>query len=107
MQKTLEQLKESIITPLKYPHLASKLKLPLPKGILIKGPSGSGKSLLVKVLAAETGCVLVESSGSQLIGTFVGETEKGLRKLYEDANASGRPTIILLDEIVFFLLFFS
>jgi transitional endoplasmic reticulum ATPase len=97
----LAKIKETLISivdwPLKYPDLFAQGKVSS-HGILLSGPSGTGKSLMVKALAGETGLNFIPISSSILFSKWLGESEKALHEIFKKAKQSA-PTILFFDEI--------
>lgn len=91
-------LKESIDWPLRYPQLFAEAKAKPPKGILLCGPPGTGKTMLAKALASQSEANFISIKGPSLFSKWVGETEKGVRELFRKARQVA-PTIIFIDEI--------
>jgi len=83
---------------LKHPKAFSRLGIRATRGILIYGPPGSGKTLLAKAVANESESNFILVRGPELLNKFVGESEKGVRKVFEKARQTA-PTIIFFDEI--------
>ncbi len=98
LDKLKQELKESVEWPLKHPHSFKRIGVKAPKGILIYGPPGSGKTLLAKAVANEAEANFILVKGPELLNKFVGESEKGVRKVFEKARQAA-PTIIFFDEI--------
>jgi transitional endoplasmic reticulum ATPase len=98
----LHRIKEALISivdwPAKYPDLFAKGKVLPPRGILFSGPSGTGKTLMVKALAGETGLNFISVSVPLLFSKWLGESEKALHTLFKKAKQSA-PCILFLDEI--------
>ncbi|MBI2499316.1 CDC48 family AAA ATPase [Candidatus Woesearchaeota archaeon] len=98
----LEQLKqtlnEAVEWPLKNPEVFTKMGIRAPRGILMYGPPGTGKTLLAKAVASESEANFIYVKGPELISKWVGESEKGIRKVFEKARQAA-PTIIFFDEI--------
>jgi len=98
----LEQIKETLISivnwPYKYPELFTVGKLAPPRGILFSGPSGTGKTLMAKALAGETGLNFISISGPILFSKWLGESEKTLHDIFKKAKQSA-PCILFFDEI--------
>ena len=92
------ELKEAIEWPLKYPHTFNKMGIKPPRGILMYGPPGTGKTLLAKAVANESESNFILVKGPELLTKWVGESEKGVRKIFEKARETS-PTIIFFDEI--------
>jgi transitional endoplasmic reticulum ATPase len=91
-------LKESIDWPLRYPQLFAEAKAKPPKGILLCGPPGTGKTMLAKALASQSEANFISIKGPSLYSKWVGETEKGVRELFRKARQVA-PTIVFIDEI--------
>ncbi len=92
------ELKESIELPLKNPQAFRRLGIKPPKGILLYGPPGTGKTLLAKAIAHESEANFINVKSSDIISMWVGESEKGLKKIFEKARQVA-PTIIFFDEV--------
>jgi len=93
-----QELKEAVEWPLKYAESFKKLGVRPPKGILIYGPPGTGKTLLAKAVAGESEANFILVRGPELLNKFVGESEKGIRKVFERARQAS-PSIIFFDEL--------
>ena len=93
-----QELKEAIEWPLKYPNAFKRIGVKAPKGILLYGPPGTGKTLLAKAVANESETNFILVRGPEILNKFVGESEKGIRKVFEKARQAS-PTIIFFDEI--------
>lgn len=93
-----QELKEAIEWPLKYPDVFKKANTNPPKGILLYGKPGTGKTLLAKAVANESGVNFISIKGPQLISRYVGESERGVRETFKTAKHAA-PTILFLDEI--------
>jgi len=98
LQKIKEDLKEAIEWPLKYSDTFAKANTKPPKGILLYGLPGTGKTLLAKAVANESGVNFISIKGPQLISRYVGESERGVREIFKKAKQAA-PTILFLDEI--------
>lgn len=96
--RQLGQIRELVELPLRHPQLFRVLGIPPPKGILLHGPPGSGKTIIAKAIAAETGAYLAVLNGPELTSKVAGETESNLRKLFAEAEKHA-PSIIFIDEI--------
>jgi transitional endoplasmic reticulum ATPase len=84
--------------PLRYPEVFERLGIDAPRGVLLHGPPGCGKTLIARAIAHETEANFFAVNGPEIIHKFYGESEAHLRKIFEDA-ARKSPSIIFLDEI--------
>ncbi|HME46374.1 MAG TPA: AAA family ATPase [Syntrophorhabdales bacterium] len=84
--------------PTKYPHLFASAKVMPPKGILFTGPSGTGKTLMAKALAGQTGLNFISVSVPILFSKWLGESERALHEIFKKAKQSA-PCILFFDEI--------
>ena len=98
LENTKQGLIEAIEWPLKYPTSFSNLGIKPPRGILLYGPPGTGKTLLAKAVANESESNFILVKGPELLDKFVGESEKGVKKVFEKARQVS-PCIIFFDEI--------
>ncbi|MCL5037584.1 MAG: CDC48 family AAA ATPase [Chloroflexi bacterium] len=96
--KEIQRIREMIELPLKYPEVFERLGIDAPKGVLLHGPPGCGKTLIARVVANETDAHFVHLSGPEIMHKFYGESEANLRKVFEEAQANA-PSIIFMDEI--------
>ena len=98
----LEDLKQELIEavewPLKHPGSFKRLGIRAPRGILLYGPPGTGKTLLAKAVATESESNFILVKGPELLSKWVGESERGIAKVFERARQTA-PTIIFFDEI--------
>jgi transitional endoplasmic reticulum ATPase len=95
---TKERLRETIQWPLEYPEVFEELDMQAAKGVLMYGPPGTGKTLLAKAVANEAQSNFISVKGPELLNKYVGESEKGVREIFEKAR-SNAPTVIFFDEI--------
>jgi transitional endoplasmic reticulum ATPase len=93
-----DQLVESVEWPLKYAGLFEQAGVRPPKGILLSGPPGCGKTLLAKAIASESQVNFIAVKGPALLSKYVGESEKGVREVFRKARQTS-PCIIFFDEI--------
>ncbi len=93
-----KELQEAVEWPLKYPDLYNTIGYSMPKGILLFGPSGTGKTLLAKSVATESEANFISIRGPELLSKWVGESERGVREVFRRARQAS-PCIIFFDEI--------
>ncbi|KXT03929.1 hypothetical protein AC578_9272 [Pseudocercospora eumusae] len=98
MDDVIDQLTDNLIMPFKYHTKYRQSDLPLPKGIMLHGPPGCGKTMLVRAMAAEMGVPFVEILGPAIVSGMSGESEKGVRERFEEAKKNA-PCLIFIDEI--------
>lgn len=94
----MQRIREMIELPLRFPEIFQRLGIDPPKGVLMYGPPGCGKTLIARTIAYETDAKFFTISGPEIIHKFYGESEAHLRKIFEQAAKQG-PSIIFLDEI--------
>lgn len=98
LERAKAELKEVVEWPIKYPDAFSRLNSKPPKGILLFGPPGTGKTMLVKAIANATEVNFISIKGPELLSKWVGESEKAVREVFRKAKQAA-PCIIFLDEI--------
>jgi len=98
LNEQIRELREVIELPLKYPHLFRELGVEPPKGVLLYGPPGCGKTLLAKAVAGESEATFIRLVASELAQKFVGEGARMVRELFALARRKA-PSIVLIDEI--------
>ncbi|MEE8255817.1 MAG: CDC48 family AAA ATPase, partial [Nitrosopumilaceae archaeon] len=98
LSEVKRELQEAIEWPLKYPALYDKLGHKMARGILLHGPSGTGKTLLAKAVATESEANFVSVRGPELLSKWVGESERGIREIFRRARQAS-PCVIFFDEI--------
>ncbi|KAI9330121.1 P-loop containing nucleoside triphosphate hydrolase protein [Pilaira anomala] len=94
----IQEIKTSVIQPFRHPERYLELGISPPKGILVHGPTGVGKTMLCSALAAEAGVNFMLVESSQIRSKVVGESEKGIAKLFAQARANA-PCILFIDQI--------
>ena len=98
LSSQIKRIKEILELPIRFPSLFEKLGVKPPRGILLTGPPGSGKTLLAKAIAFETDSNFQVINGPEVIHRFYGESEAKLRQIFENATKN-QPSIIFLDEL--------
>jgi transitional endoplasmic reticulum ATPase len=94
----IRRIREMIELPLKYPEIFERLGIEAPKGVLLNGPPGCGKTLIARAVANETNAYFISVAGPEIIHKFYGESEAHLRDVFQKAEKHA-PSIIFLDEI--------
>merc|ERR1712224_1049602 len=97
-RKQMAQIREMIELPLRHPALFKTLGVKPPRGVLLYGPPGSGKTLIARAVANETGAFFFLINGPEIMSKLAGESESNLRKAFEEAEKNA-PSIIFIDEI--------
>ena len=98
MADTIRQLREMVELPLRYPELFTRLGVAPPKGVLLHGPPGTGKTRLAQAVANESEANFFSINGPEIMGSGYGESEKALREIFEQATKAA-PAIVFIDEI--------
>jgi len=98
LEVELSHIREMIELPLKFPELFTQLGIDPPKGVLLNGPPGCGKTLIARTISNEVRAHFVHVNGPEVIHKFYGESEAKLRMVFEEAKRNA-PAIIFLDEI--------
>jgi len=98
LEELKQELKEAVEWPLKHKDAFKRLGIRPPRGILMYGPPGTGKTLLAKAVATESEANFINVKGPSLLNMWVGESERGIRQIFEKARQVA-PTIIFFDEI--------
>ncbi len=98
MRDTIDGLREMVELPLRHPELFHRLGVDPPKGVLLHGPPGTGKTRLARAVANESSAQFFSIAGPEIMGSAYGESERKLRELFEQAAAAA-PSIIFIDEI--------
>ena len=98
MASTIDQLREMVELPLRYPELFQRLGVDPPKGVLLHGPPGTGKTRLARAVANESDAQFFIINGPEIMGSAYGESESRLRQVFEEATKAA-PSIVFIDEI--------
>ena len=91
-------LTDNLVTAMKEPSKFTKIGIKPPKGALIYGPPGCGKTLLARALATETGANMILVKGPEILSKWIGESEKAIREIFRKAKASS-PCVVIFDEL--------
>ena len=98
LENVKQELKEAVEWPLKHPEAFKRLGVKPPKGILLYGAPGTGKTLLAKAVANEAEANFISVKGPELLSKWVGESEKAVREIFKKARQTS-PTIVFFDEV--------
>jgi transitional endoplasmic reticulum ATPase len=98
MRGAIEALREMVELPLRHPELFQRLGVDPPKGVLLHGPPGTGKTMLARAVANESSASFFSIAGPEIMGSAYGESERRMREIFEQA-AEAAPSIIFIDEI--------
>ncbi len=98
LEDELRRIREMIELPIKHPELFDRLGISAPKGVLLYGPPGTGKTLIAKAVAKESGASFFSIQGPEIMGSYYGQSEERLRKVFEKAEEAA-PSIVFIDEI--------
>jgi len=98
LDREIQRVREMVELPLRHPSLFKRLGIDPPKGVLLRGPPGCGKTLLARAVANESEAHFISINGPEIMSKFYGESEKKLRKLFIEAEEKS-PSIIFIDEI--------
>ncbi|WP_406660480.1 CDC48 family AAA ATPase [Methanolobus sp. ZRKC3] len=98
IKPAITKIREMIELPLKHPELFDRLGIDAPKGVLLHGPPGTGKTMLARAVANESDAYFTSVNGPEIMSKFYGESEQHLRQIFDDAEKNS-PAIIFLDEI--------
>ncbi len=98
LKEEIRKVREMIELPLRHPEVFERLGIEPPKGVLLHGAPGTGKTLLAKAVANESNANFVSISGPEVMSKFYGESEERIRELFKQAEESA-PSIIFIDEI--------
>ncbi|MCC4768627.1 CDC48 family AAA ATPase [Methanosarcina sp. DH1] len=98
LQDAILKVREMVEIPLKYPELFDRLGIEAPKGVLLHGPPGTGKTMLARAVASESDAYFISINGPEIMSKYYGESEKAIRDIFDEAEKNA-PAIIFLDEI--------
>jgi transitional endoplasmic reticulum ATPase len=98
LEEVKEDLREAVEWPLKTPEIFERLGIKPPKGILLYGPPGAGKTLLAKAVATESAANFITIKGPEVFSKWVGESEKAIREVFRKARMAA-PAVVFFDEI--------
>ncbi|MHA1780148.1 MAG: CDC48 family AAA ATPase [Candidatus Thorarchaeota archaeon] len=98
LEKVKAQLREAVEAPLKHPEIFEKMGIRTPKGVLLFGPPGNGKTLLAKAVATESEANFISIRGPEIFNKYVGESEKAVREIFKKARQTA-PCVLFFDEI--------
>ena len=98
LEETKQSLRDNLILAMKEPDKFLKMGIKPPKGALLYGPPGCGKTLLARALATESGANMILVRGPEILSKWVGESEKAIREIFRKAKTSS-PCVIILDEL--------
>jgi transitional endoplasmic reticulum ATPase len=98
LDNEIQRIREMVELPLKHPELFARLGISPPKGVLLHGPPGCGKTLLAQAVANESEAHFISINGPEIMSKFYGESEKRLRQIFEEAEKNA-PSIIFIDEL--------
>ena len=98
LEDVKQRLKEAVEWPLKTPEIFTRLGIKPPKGILLYGPPGCGKTLLARAVATESEANFISIKGPEVFSKWVGESEKAIREVFRKARMAA-PTVVFLDEM--------
>ena len=98
LDEVKRELQEAVEWPLRYPDLYTQLDHNMPKGILMHGPSGTGKTMLAKAVATESEANFISVKGPELLSKWIGESERGVREIFRRARQAA-PCVVFFDEV--------
>merc|ERR1711871_958651 len=98
LDKQIREIKEVIELPIKHPEIFESLGIQRPKGVLLYGPPGTGRTLMARAVAHHTDCCFIRVSGSELVQKYIGEGSRMVRELFVMAREHA-PSIIFMDEV--------
>jgi transitional endoplasmic reticulum ATPase len=98
LDEEIKRIREMVELPLRHPEIFQRLGIDPPKGVLLHGPPGCGKTLLARAVANESEANFYAINGPEIMSKFYGESEARMRKMFEDAEKNA-PSILFIDEI--------
>ena len=98
LKEEIQRLREMVELPLRHPEIFQRLGIDPPKGVLLYGPPGCGKTLLAKAVANESDAYFISINGPEIMNKFYGESEARLREIFQQAQQNA-PAIIFIDEL--------
>jgi transitional endoplasmic reticulum ATPase len=98
LEEEIRRIREMIELPLRHPEIFQRLGIDPPKGVLLHGPPGCGKTLLARAVSSESEVNFFAINGPEIMGKYYGESEARMRKMFEDAEKNA-PSILFIDEI--------
>src|SRR6187455_2466027 len=98
LEEVKHELQEAVEWPMRFPDMYTKLGHSMPKGVLLHGPSGTGKTMLAKAVATESEANFISVRGPELLSKWVGESERGIREIFRRARQAA-PCVVFFDEI--------
>ncbi len=98
LSREIRDIREMIEVPLRHPELFERLGINPPRGVLLHGPPGTGKTMIARAVASETDANFVSISGPEIVSKFYGESEQRLRQIFDEAQKAA-PSIIFIDEV--------
>ncbi|MDP7476101.1 MAG: CDC48 family AAA ATPase, partial [Candidatus Woesearchaeota archaeon] len=98
LNEEVKKVREMVELPLKHPEIFERLGIEAPKGVLLHGAPGTGKTLLAKAVANETNSHFILINGPEIMSKYYGQSEENLRKRFEEAEKNA-PSIVFIDEI--------
>lgn len=98
LDKQIEELREAVVYPITHKELYDNIGIRPPKGVLMFGPPGTGKTMMARACAAQTNACFLKLAGPQLVQMFIGDGAKMIRDAFQLAKEKA-PTIVFIDEL--------
>ena len=98
LKNEVQKIREMVELPMRHPEIFEKIGVEAPKGVLLYGSPGTGKTLLAKAVAGETNAHFTSLSGPEIMGKYYGESEERIREIFKQAEENS-PSIVFIDEI--------